>query len=100
MKGENKPKKGTKGVNDLGNLTIDGVPDGAPFCMRKAAYVDDYNWSKIIVPWLTVVLRALLSSHQSHIWQLLVLDGCISHTMTFEALELFQKAKILVLRGG
>jgi hypothetical protein len=29
-------------------------------------------------------------------WQILVLDGCVSHTMTFQALA-FQKARILIV---
>ena len=98
MKGEIKPKIGTKGVNSEGNLTVFGLPQGAPFCMQTSAYVDDLNWTKTISPWVINEMRLMLPlSKRNTKWQILVLDGCISHTMTFEALERFQEARILIV---
>jgi hypothetical protein len=55
MKGEIKPKKGTKGVNDRGNLTVDDRDSfDCPFCMQTSAYVDNENWTKTITPWLSM----------------------------------------------
>lgn len=98
MKGEIKPKKGTKGVYDLGNLTVADDALGCPFCMQASAYVDDENWTKTITPWMVTEIRALLPANKRDTkWQLLVLDGCVSHTMTFQALQLFNAAKILIV---
>jgi hypothetical protein len=55
MRGEIKPKKGTKGVNDRDNLTVDDRDSfDCPFCMQTSAYVDDENWTKTITPWLSM----------------------------------------------
>jgi DDE superfamily endonuclease len=98
MKGEIKPKKGTKGVNSEGNLSVNGVPQGAPFCMQTSAYVDDLNWTKTIAPWVINEMRLLIPEDKRETrWQILVLDGCVSHTMTFDALERFQESRILIV---
>ena len=98
MKGEVKPKKGTKGVNDHGNLTVSDLPFGAPYCMQTSAYVDDVNWTKTISPWIIKEMRLLLPENKRNSkWQVLVLDGCVSHTMTFEALRLYDEALILIV---
>ena len=52
MKGEIEPKKGTKGVNDQGNLKVGDESSDCPFCMQTSAYVDDENWTKTITPWI------------------------------------------------
>ena len=97
MKGEIKPKKGTKGVNSRGNLDV-GNDIECPFCMQASAYVDDENWTKTITPWIIEEMRNLLAEDtRDKKWQILVLDGCVSHTMTFAALQLFQQAKILIV---
>jgi DDE superfamily endonuclease/Tc5 transposase DNA-binding domain len=97
MKGEIKPKKGTKGVNSNGNLDV-GNNIECPFCMQTSAYVDDENWTKTITPWIIEEMRNLLPENSRETkWQVLVLDGCVSHTMTFQALQLFQSARILIV---
>jgi DDE superfamily endonuclease/Tc5 transposase DNA-binding domain len=98
MKGEVKPKVGTKGVNEHGNLNASDLPNGVPYCMQTSAYVDDLNWTKTISPWLIKEMRSLLPEEKRNSkWQLLVLDGCVSHTMTFEALRLYDVARILIV---
>jgi hypothetical protein len=98
MKGEIKPKHGTKGVNTHGNLDVSNLPIGVPFCMQTSAYVDDLNWTKTITPWIIKEMRLLLPENKRNSkWQLLVLDGCVSHTMTFEALRLYDEARILIV---
>jgi DDE superfamily endonuclease len=89
---------GTKGVNEHGNLNVSDLPIGVPYCMQTSAYVDDLNWTKTISPWLIKEMRSLLpEDKRSSKWQLLVLDGCVSHTMTFEALRLYDEARILIV---
>ena len=74
MKGEIKPKKGTKGVNEHGNLTVGADAVGCPFCMQASAYVDDENWTKTITPWVIAEMRELLPEEKrSTKWQVLVL---------------------------
>jgi DDE superfamily endonuclease len=98
IKGEIKPKQGTKGVNTHGNLDVSNLPIGVPFCMQTSAYVDDLNWTKTITPWIIKEMRLLLPENKRNFkWQLLVLDGCVSHTMTFEALRLYDEARILIV---
>lgn len=85
-------------MNQHGNLTVGADAVGCPFCMQASAYVDDENWTKTITPWVIAEMRELLPEEKrSTKWQVLVLDGCVSHTMTFQALQLFHNARILIV---
>jgi hypothetical protein len=67
IKGEIKPKKGTKGVNDRGNLTVGDESLDCPFCMQTSAYVDDENWTKTITPRIINEMRELLPENKINI---------------------------------
>lgn len=98
VKGEIRPKNSVKGVNNFGNLSVGTDEVGSPFCMQASAYVDDVDWTKTISPWIITEMRNLLPPDKRDTkWQILVLDGCISHTMTFEALQQFLDARISIV---
>ena len=86
MKGKRRPSPGTKGLNSAGNITIDGDPEGCPFSMKESAYMTDEIWTEDVVPWLIPQMREVLPvEKRATKWQILILDGCLSHTMTWKA---------------
>ena len=80
--------QGIKKLNDV-HLEKDGrlkvTSEGSTYSISESGYMNDKIWEDEYVPHLVKEMRSLIRETKRETkWQLLLLDGFLSHTMTFK----------------
>ena len=74
-----------------------GAPPGSTIVMTPNGYMTEEAWIEAS-PKIAAGIRALIDKHNPDWWALKVVDGYIPHTTSLEAMEVYEKKKILLLK--
>ena len=80
--------QGVKRLNDIyleKDGRLKGTSEGSAYSISESGYMNDKIWEDEYVPFLVKETRSLIQETKRETkWQPLLLDGFLSHTMTFK----------------
>ena len=93
--------QGVKRLNDIcleKDGRLKGASEGSAYSISESGYMNDKIWEDEHAPYLVKETRSLIQETKRETkWQLLLLDGFLSHTMTFKALKMLFDNRALVV---